>query len=412
MNDRIRKQLMVLIISVIIAILVPIVFLLFQAIQKSFQQYEAKKDTIEVVASPMEEESQVQGVSEPLFVPLITPEPKTVEVELVMVGDMLLHGYVQTNGRQPDGSYNYDHFFQHVKKQIKKADVAVVNQEVIIGGEEFGIQNYPRFNCLNEAGDALVKAGFDVVLHATNHTLDQGVKGVQNCMEFWETEHPETTYLGVHKSEKARKKIYVYEKDGLRIAMLNYTYGLNGFSVPSDQSYLVDILDKEKVKKDIKKAKKQADFVVVYPHWGTEYYLGISQSQKDWAKFFADQGVDLVIGTHPHVVEPVEWINGKDGNSMLVYYSLGNFISAQDQAKTMLGAMAKVKIVKDTDGTVGIEDNQAIPIVTHWESGTATFTTYPLEKYSQELALRNHARNMDYSFSWQKMWDIWNEVIG
>ena len=335
-----------------------------------------------------------------------------VEINIRMVGDMLMHDYVQTNGMREDGTYNYDHLFANVKNEISTADVAVVNQEVLIGGDELGIQNYPRFNCRHEVGDAIAAAGFDVVLHATNHTMDQGVDGVINCMNFWETNHPEIKYLGIHKSEEESREIYVYEKDGFRVSMLNYTYGLNGSQPPSDKKYLIDILDEDKVRDDIRRAKEISDCIVVFPHWGTEYSLEISSEQKKWAKIFADEGVTLVIGTHPHVIEPVEWVEGTDGNSMLVYYSLGNFVSAQDKAEAMLGAMADVTLLRDETGNVIVKDYKAIPLVTHRQAGTASVTTYKLSDYTEELSQANRIRRNDSSFSIAKMNDIWNQVMG
>lgn len=339
------------------------------------------------------------------------PEEKEVTVSVVMIGDMLLHNSVQKTGKKEDGSYNYDHLFTYIKDNISSADIAVANQEVIIGGARFGIRDYPRFNCREEVGDALVNAGFDVILHGTNHAMDWGEEAVDACINFWEDSHPQIAYLGIHSTKEDSEEIYVYEKDGFKIAMLNYTYGTNGIKLPEDRKYLVDILDKEKVKADILKAEEMADFVIVYPHWGSEYVYEPSESQKIYAQLFADCGADLVIGTHPHVIQPVEWITGVNGNKTLVYYSLGNYISAQDAAPRMLGAMAEVEIKKDKEGNVWISDYGVVPLVTHFSWGT-NYTTYKLSQYTEQLVANNSILKYDETFSIDMMKNLCSQIFG
>ena len=342
-----------------------------------------------------------------------TEEPyEPVDVTLMMIGDMLLHYNVQKSGVLSDGSYNYDHFFKNIKDEIEAADIAVVNQEVVIGGKAIGMKNYPCFNCVEEVGDALVKAGFDVILHATNHTWDQGEKGLTNCMNFWAENYPDEIVLGVHQSAEDAEKITVWEKDGFKIAMLNYTYGLNGFKVTAGKEYLVDLLDEDKVRDDIRRAKEAADCVIVFPHWGTEYVFQKDEMQTKWAQLFADEGVDLVIGAHPHVVEPVEWVEGVHGNYTLVYYSLGNFISAQDRAYTMLGGMAKVTLHRDEYGNVSITEYDAEPLVTQRSTATQGFTTYMLKDYTEDLAKKNGINAKDSRFSYKYIVDLWNKTMG
>lgn len=157
-------------------------------------------------------------------VPTATPTPKP-SVTLVMAGDILLHTRIHEYSKQADGSYNYDTIFANLAEEISAADLALVNQEVIIGGEELGISGYPSFNAPKEAGEALVKAGFDVVLHATNHALDKKGKGVLNTLRFWEEHYPELGVLGIHDSKEDQEELYITEIEGIRIAILNYTYG-------------------------------------------------------------------------------------------------------------------------------------------------------------------------------------------
>jgi poly-gamma-glutamate synthesis protein (capsule biosynthesis protein) len=306
----------------------------------------------------------------------------------MMIGDMLIHEGVYKSGLQDDGSYNFDHLFKQILPDIEAADIRIVNQETILGGTELGLSGYPAFNSPYEIADAEVKAGFNVVLHATNHTIDKGLKGVNNCMEYWRTNYPQINVLGINASKEEYDSIYVYEKDDFRIAILNYTYGTNGIAIPSANPYVVNLLDEDKIRTDVAKAREMADLVVVCPHWGTEYVYTPDSWQVKWTNLFLEVGVDVVIGTHPHVIEPVEVKTREDGHQMLVYYSLGNFVSNQDKSPRMLGAMAKVNMVKDDTGAY-VKSYQVIPLVTQKLFGKSLITTYKLSDYTQTLASQN-----------------------
>lgn len=346
-----------------------------------------------------------------------TSEYKGKEVSLIMVGDILLHTPVAESGVQEDGRYNFDAIFSNVKDDIEAADLALVNEEVIIGGEELGVSGYPSFNAPYELGDALVDAGFDVVLHATNHTLDQGKRGVQNCLSFWKQQYPEIAVLGINESQDAQDdQIYVYEQDGIRIAILNYTYGTNGIALPADMPYVVNLLDEEKVTADLAKAQELADFVVVCPHWGTEYQLAPDAKQKYWTKLFLENGVDLVIGTHPHVIEPVEWVTDEKGNEMLVYYSIGNFVNwtasfGEGIANRMVGGMAQITVGMD-NGEAFIVDYDVTPLVCHVSEGINGVTVYRLSDYTDALAAENAIVQQDGAFSKEYCEELCGEVWG
>lgn len=348
----------------------------------------------------VENEEIIDETSEPVE-PEPTPPPT---IQIVMVGDMLMHGRVMESGLKEDGTYNFDHIFENVKDTIENADLALVNQETILGGTELGLSGYPAFNSPYELGDSLVDAGFDVILHATNHTLDKGKTGVQNCMNFWDTNYPDITYLGINKSQEEQDTdIYIYEQDNIRIAILNYTYGTNGIPTPSDMPYIVNYLDEEKVIQDLKLAEENADFTIVCPHWGTEYVLTATDSQKKWADIFMENGADLVIGTHPHVIEPVEMLTDENGNEMLVYYSIGNFVNGTSgtgdgTTNRMVGGIADITISLDENSEVYIEKYDVIPIVCHIDDKT-DYTVYYLSDYTEELAKENHIVSQDPNFS-------------
>ena len=339
------------------------------------------------------------------------------EISLTMVGDILLHTNIHESGKMEDGSLNYDHLFANVKEDIESFDRAIVTQEFILRGKELGLSGYPTFNGAYEVGDALVNAGFNVVLHATNHTLDKGKKGVLNTINYWKNNHPQIGVLGINESQAAQEEdIFIYEKDGIKLAILNYTYGTNGIPLPSDMPFIVNLLSKEKIEKDVIRAKEIADFIIVAPHWGIEYMHTPSKEQEDLAYFMAELGVDLVIGTHPHVIQPVEWIEAGNGNRMLIYYSLGNFINSTSGtgdgvADRMVGAMADVTIRRNENDEVYIHNYQAVPIVTQMLTGPGLITSYKFDDYSQELAMENEIIKQDPNFSFEYCIKIWNETF-
>lgn len=351
-----------------------------------------------------------------------TEEPSDVNenptVTLVMVGDILLHISVEQSCHAQDGSYQFSGLFANVKERVQAADIALVNQEVILGGEELGVSGYPAFNAPYEVADALVDTGFNVILHATNHAMDKGKTGIVNCISNWEEKYPEIEVLGINKSKETQDTITILQENGIKIAVLNYTYGLNGISLPADMPYAVNLLEEDKVKTDIALAKQQSDFVVVCPHWGTEYSLQPDSMQEKWTKIFAENGVDLVIGTHPHVIEPIEWVEDETtGNRMLVYYSLGNFVnwtsgSGKGIANRMVGGMADVTIGLDENGEAVIEDYGVRALVTQVESGYGGVTTYFLKDYTDELAEKNAIVKQDADFSKEYCEKLCDEVWG
>lgn len=347
------------------------------------------------------------GISlEETSAPLETVPPTTaapVEINIMMIGDMLIHEGVYGSGLMADGTYNFDHLFTNVADDIKACDIKILNQETILGGTELGLSAYPCFNSPQELGDTEVQYGFNVICSASNHSLDKGLNGLNRCIEYWKTSHPEVAVLGINQTEEEYNNIYVYEKNDFKVAILNYTYGTNGIPIPSSNPYAVNLLDTEKITQDVTKAKAIADMVVVCPHWGTENYLKVSTAQKEWTDLFLKLGVDVVIGTHPHVIEPVEVLTGEDGHQMLVFYSLGNFVSNQDMKEEMIGGLANVTLVKDGSNCY-IKEYTMTPVVTHLLYGRSKITTYKLKDYTESLASSSAIRRCsgcsDFSLSY------------
>ncbi len=372
----------------------------------------------EETVQPMQSQKPEASVPtpEPTLAP--TPEPTPVpEVKLVMVGDILLHTPLAESGKSPEGGYDFSAVFANLREEIEAADVALVNQEVIIGGAELGVSGYPSFNAPYELGDALAETGFDVVLHATNHALDKRKQGILNCLSFWRENYPDMAVLGIHDSQESQQDIYVYEQQGIRIAVLNYTYGTNGVPLPEDMPYAVDMLQKDRVAADLKRAQELADFVIVCPHWGKEYVLEQTKDQENWAKLFAENGADLVLGTHPHVIEPIAQVVSANGNQALVYYSLGNFVNwtsgtGAGVSNRMVGGLAQVTVSLNESGDTVIKEYGVLPVVCHVEKGFGGVTVYPLSEYTEELAARNEIVKQDGSFSLQYCRELAEQVFG
>lgn len=369
-----------------------------------------------------ESEETLQRAEESLAESSDQPPEATSEYKIIMVGDVLLHTPVEESCLQPDGSYDYDSLFSHTKEEIAAADLALVNQEVIIGGADLGISGYPCFNADYSLCDSLVGAGFDVICHATNHAMDKGRAGLVNCAEYWRDEYPQITVLGIHDTADTSTSCgadpSIIELGDMRIAVLNYTYGTNGISLPADMSYSVDLLKKEQVAADIRRAEELADFTIVCPHWGTEYRLTPDASQEKWTKIFAENGADLILGTHPHVIEPIEWVTDEASeHEMLVYYSLGNFVNwtsgtGEGVANRMVGGMAEVTITKNDHGEVEIADYGVKPMISHVASAPEGVTTYFLEDYPEELAEENEIVSQDPEFSREYCVNLCDSIWG
>jgi len=334
-------------------------------------------------------------------------EPEIISV--FALGDNLLHMPVVDSCKQPDGTYDFSNIYENLQPEIKNADLAVIGQETVFAGEEYGYSGYPLFNSPSDAGRTMVKEGFDVVLHASNHALDKWDVGIENTLDFWEA-YPEITVLGFNRTEPEQKIPRIINVKGAEIALLNYTYGTNGFTPPAGKEHIVNYIDPEKIQHDAEFAEKNADFTIAFMHWGTEDSTSASDSQVSLAMDMCRWGVDLIIGAHPHVIEPMEWIADKNGNKTLVYYSLGNFVSRQLEATNIMGAIADVKLIVE-DGKVSVHDYSFVPIVTHYESDYSRFDVYKLKDYNDELAKRHGIAPHDGAVSIERWKNIVTEIF-
>lgn len=285
----------------------------------------------------------------------------STSISLIMAGDNLINDKLYNTAKKDDGSYDFKSMYSYIKDIVKNYDLAYYNQETILGGSEIGVSSYPAFNSPYEVGDATIDTGFNLVSLATNHTLDRGEKAIINSLNYWNNKSNVLT-SGSYLSNNDRNKVNIKEVNNITYTMLNYTYGTNGIKVPEGKEYLVNIWPctgnnpdndtkyqeyKEVVKKDILRVRDKVDLLIVAMHFGVEYTHVPTNYQIDMAEFLSSLGVDIIIGTHPHVIMPITYIN-----DTLVIYSLGNFLSAQDtnnDYNTTVGLLSSIKITKNID---------------------------------------------------------------
>lgn len=327
-------------------------------------------------------------------------EPKTSKLSLVMVGDALLHSSLYKDGYK-NGKYDFSSQLEYIKPIIQNYDLAFYNQESILGGTELGLSDYPTFNSPQEFGDSMIDAGFNLVSLANNHTLDRGEKAVLNSCNYWKNKDVLTA--GSYSSKEEAEEIKIKEKNGIKYTLLAYTYGTNGIKVKEGKEYLVNLYSDEKAKADIEKVRDKVDLLMVSMHWGTEYKTEPTETQKKQAEYLSSLGVDIIIGTHPHIIEPITYIN-----DTLVIYSLGNFISAQstnNDYNTMVELMTSVDIIKEEkDGQTTIKlDNLNNELLYNYYQKGSKWTNFKVIPFS----MMNENYNKDY----QRLYEKYSAVV-
>ncbi|MGN8844661.1 CapA family protein [Niallia sp. HCP3S3_B10] len=265
------------------------------------------------------------------------------KITIAAIGDILIHDRVYNDAREED-YYNFDKMLANLSSELKKPDLLLANQETIVAGEAIGLSGYPTFNSPHEIADTIKKTGVDIVTTANNHALDRGVEAQKLSINY--LNQIGLPHVGTYLNKGDQDKIVVLEKNDVKVAYLAYTYGLNGIPVPKGSEYIVNVIDKEKMSNEIQRAKKVADVIVMAVHWGNEYERFPSNEQKELAQFFIDEGVHIIFGSHPHVLQPIEWLEGKNGQKGLVVYSLGNFLSGQDEEYRDIGGMVTITVNK------------------------------------------------------------------
>ena len=306
---------------------------------------------------------------------------KETYASMVMVGDALIHGTVYGTAHRYANYNGYDFkpMLEHIKERVKDYDLAYYNQETILGGTELGLSTYPLFNSPYEVGDAFIDAGFNLVSLATNHTIDKGERGVLNSRNYW-NQQADVLAAGSYSSFEERDKVVIKEVNGIKYAFLSYTTYTNGLIVPTGKEYLVNVYDEDLIKEEIARYRDQVDLLMVAMHWGTEYMTYPTNEQKEISEYLASLGVDLIIGCHPHVIEPIEYID-----DTLVIYSLGNFISSQIGVERLTGLMLSLNIKKEEyhgKTTISFEDIEGTLIYTDRNNG---YIVYPYDMLTDNI---------------------------
>lgn len=337
------------------------------------------------------------------------PTKKETRISFAAVGDNLLHNTVTYSAQIEKGKFDFSPIYSTLKPIIEKYDLAFVNQEVPLGGLDFGLSGYPNFNGPAEAAVGLYNSGFDIINVASNHSLDKG----KNCLIASYENIKAAGFdkiLGIFPDEEKLDDFLVFEQDGIKIGMLSYTYGTNGIPLPKSNPNIIPLISDDKLKSDIEKLRPQCDVLIVSMHWGTEYRTQENDEQTRLANLLNELGVDVIIGHHPHVIEPVKVIG--EEHKTVCFYSLGNFVSNQQKASTMLGGMASFDIVKTVTDEIVIENYGVLPLVTHFNNKANKYDIYPLDNYTADLANAHGVNKYDSKFSLEYLNNLSDEVLG
>lgn len=293
-------------------------------------------------------------------------EPDPITIHMVATGDIMCHlTNVKNAYNSSTKDYDFANVFKNISKYTKNADITVGNLETTFAGSSRGYTGYPTFNTPEVMGKNLKNIGFDVLCTANNHSMDKGYSGLESTLNFLDEYGLE--HYGTARSQEEQNNILIKDVNGIKIAFLAYTYGTNGITVPKDKSYCINLIDKDLIKKQIDLAKAQnVDLICASMHWGIEYKLTPNSTQKDLADFLFKNGVDIILGSHPHVLEPMEkrTVTLEDGTTKdgFVIYSLGNFVSGQIYANTKSTVILNIEITKNSNGTISLGSIKYTPV--------------------------------------------------
>lgn len=345
-----------------------------------------------VLASTLLPVPTATPVPTPLPTPAPTPEPTpTVEtVRFSATGDNLIHDgiFLQARQRGENGSYDFTEAYEAMRTFYEQFDVNWLNQETLVN-DAFEPSGYPLFSTPGDITDALYDIGFRVFSVSNNHSYDKGAEGITSSLEHWAAMPDDVAVAGFYNQETYDD--YTYQTvNGITFGYLSYTEYTNGLPTPSESEYMVIYLDeRDLISQQIADMRPNCDVLVVSCHWGVEGSHEMTDFQTETAQWLADQGVDLIIGTHPHVTQTAQWLTGSGGNTTFVAYSLGNFLNAQSQPDNMVGAVLDITFQKTTqpDGSVRVEmlNPKLHGVVTQYEAGYQDIRVYPYADYTDEL---------------------------
>ncbi len=338
----------------------------------------------------------------------VSPSNGETRIKFLAAGDNIIHENVYTDAkaRAKDGQkYNFTDMYAGIADMVKSADLAFINQETPICGDEMTVSGYPNFNTPEAAGDALIELGFDIINMANNHMLDKKEAGYRNSLDYWHARENKVTMLGGYYDKADYENIRVVEKNGVSIAFISYTYSTNGMYLPAGSTMYIPYINEAEIVRMTKKADTLADLVFVVMHWGEENYFTLSSSQKSLANAITEAGADVIIGMHPHVIQNMEWKTATDGSKTLVIYSLGNLISTQYDNMNLVGGIVTFDIVKDKSGNITIENPIYNPTVTHYNKQRLGLQVYLMKDYTEELVALHGCPNYGQTAD-RKIWTM------
>ena len=340
---------------------------------------------------------------------VIEPERNNTEnendVNLLFAGAILLNRKALMSGIRENNNFNYDHLFTHISKDIKNANLAIVDQETPFHIDPTE-KNFPKkgMNTPKEIADSISNAGFKVVLHATDYSYYKKDKGIINTLNYWKTKFPSVKTLGISSTAKeSEKDYYIYKQQNLAIGIINFS-GFVGRSIPKENKFMVNTLTKDKLAV-IDKLKKETDFLIVCINWGSKDSKSPSKKQINIAKTLASHGVDLIIGNHPVFVNPVSFVRADNGNKALVFWSLGLFIGDEKKSFSKIGALANIVISKGK-GNAYLSSYSLIPVINH-KMEKKEYTVYKLSEYTEDLGLKTNNK-----FSLKKIKEACVKMMG
>lgn len=315
----------------------------------------------------------------------------TKKISFLAAGDNVIHPciYLEAKKRATDDTreYNFKPMYADVIEFIEGYDLSFINQETLMCGSELGYTGYPRFNSPQDLGYDLFEMGFDIINIANNHMVDQWENGLKKTIEFWRNQP--VTLIGDALSQDEYESFDIIEKDGITIALLSYTYGTNGLSLPSSSELVVPYINDADIQRHVSNAKEDADLVFVSVHWGDENTFKPTSEQKRVAQLMADAGVDVIIGHHPHVIQPIEWLEGTNGEKTLCIYSLGNLVSAMMYCENMVGGFVTFDIIQVDDNKPYIDNVQYVPTVFFYGMNYYSTHLYFMQDYTEEMAKKH-----------------------
>lgn len=339
-------------------------------------------------------------------------ENKSSSFTFAGVGDNLIHQAIFSQYEMGDIDYDFKEDYALMKPYIEAADLSFINQETICAGEEFGLSHYPQFNGPTQILDAVADTGFDWLAASSNHSLDKGSDALLAELNYLHENYPDISVTGAYRNEEESNQYIVREVNGIKVGLLGYTYGLNGIPLPEDMPWLVELINEDQIQKDMEALSKISDVQIVSMHWGTEYHTEIEADQQALAQKMNEWGVEVIIGTHPHVIKPAEIIQGEKQDT-LCYYSLGNFLSAQDTNEGMVGGMASFTLQYDFDTQeTSFKDVKFTPTVMYYDPAFTTFKVMTIHDYNDDYIPSHYVASLGYDMSKAWIQNYVKEIMG